>query len=81
MVLGPLEVSRANDVFTFTFAGPHGPRSLGVARDLRGFTEARLENGMRPSADLAAALERLRELGNAHDWDFLAMSAAASATR
>lgn len=68
MKIGGLEILKSNDMFLFSFDGPHGPRSLGVSDDLESFVKGRIESGMR-SPELKAALEQFKELGDTHDWD------------
>ena len=72
MKFGSLDVVLVNQIFSLTFDGPNGLKSLGAGDDLKAFVEGRIGSRMSSPA-LEAALEELKELGEAHDWDFAAM--------
>lgn len=75
MKLGSLDISLINQIFTVTFDGPHGQRGLGASNDLKAFVQGRIRSQMSSPA-LEAELEKLQEVGEAHAWDFAAMTAA-----
>jgi hypothetical protein len=76
VTFGSLEVSRVNETYIFTRIGPDGnEQAIGVSNDLKAFVENRLTSGM-SSPELLASLELLKELGEAHEWDYPAMKAA-----
>ena len=76
MKFGSLDVLFSNQIFSVTFDGPNGLRGLGASNDLKAFVEGRIESRM-SSPELEIELGKLKEVGDAHDWDFKAMGIAA----
>jgi hypothetical protein len=75
---GSLDVVLVNQIFSLSFDGPNGLMGLGAGNDLKAFIEGRIGSRMSSPA-LELELGKLKDFGDAHDWNFAAMSVPANA--
>jgi hypothetical protein len=73
MKFGSIEVVLVNQLYSLAFDGPRGLKGLGSSNDLKAFVEGRIGSRM-SSPELELELEKLKDFGDSHDWNFAAMS-------